>query len=208
VPTSAARVLPVLLAYGAAAVTPGASVIVVARSSLAGGRGEGARTALGVALGTALYATASLFGLSALVAGAPGLLRVVSVGGGLYLGFVGLKLALLRPGARFDGAAAADQRGGAFGRGLLTNLSNPHTVVFFLGIFGAMLGPGVPGAERAVVLSAVIAMSVTWYTSVALGLSSARAQALYERASRLIDLAAGAALVALSLKLLLPALRQ
>ena len=162
---SAARVLPVLLAYGAAAVTPGASVIVVARSSLAAGRGAGARTALGVALGTAIYATASLFGLSALVAGAPGALRALSLGGALYLGFVGLKLAVLRPGARFGGAAGGEaHRSGAFARGLLTNVSNPHTVIFFLGIFGAMLGPEVPGAERALVLASVIAMSVTWYT--------------------------------------------
>lgn len=204
-PTSAARVLPVLLAYAAAAVTPGASVIVVARSSLAAGRGAGARTALGVALGTAVYATASLFGLSALVSRAPALLRAVSVGGALYLGWLGIELAALRAGASFSAAPRPGPVGG-FSRGLLTNLSNPHTVIFFLGIFGALLGPAVPNAERALVLGSVVATSIAWYTTVALALSSARAQAWYERASRAIDLAAGLALIAVSAKLLLPAL--
>ncbi|BDG09836.1 LysE family translocator [Anaeromyxobacter paludicola] len=204
---SSARIVPILVAYAAAAATPGASVIVVARSSLAAGRGAGARTALGVALGTAIYATASLFGISALVAGVPGALRALTVGGALYLGFVGAKLAVLRPGARFEAAAAPRPASGDFARGLLTNLSNPHTVIFFLGIFGAMLAPDVPAGERALVLGAVIAMSVAWYTTVALTLSTSRAQAVYERAARLVDLAAGTALVALSLKLLLPALK-
>jgi amino acid exporter len=84
---------------------------------------------------------------------------------------------------------------GAFGRGLLTNLSNPHTVIFFVGIFSTMLSPSIPSGERAVVLFAVIAMSVTWYTTVAVALSSVRAQSLYGRTARAIDVVAGTVMV-------------
>jgi len=193
-PSALSRILPVLVAYGAAAVTPGASVIVVARTSLAAGRYRGAQTALGVALGTTLYASASLFGLSTIVRAIPGLLRTVQVLGALYLAAVGLKLVVVRPGVVLAGAGAEGSRG-AFVRGLLTNLSNPHTMVFFIGVFGAMLGPEIPGVERVELLAAVVGMSITWYSTVALALSSTRAQGLYERAARGIDAVAGAAML-------------
>jgi threonine/homoserine/homoserine lactone efflux protein len=185
------RIIPVLAAYGAAAVTPGASVIVVARTSLASGRFRGAQTALGVALGTALYASASLFGLSTMVRAVPGLLRAVQVLGALYLAAMGLKLLFVRRGVTFAETRGSAGTTGAFARGLLTNLSNPHTVVFFVGVFGVMLQPSVPGAERMAVLLAVVTMSVSWYTAVALALSSPGAQRVYERAARALDALAG-----------------
>jgi len=186
-----ARIAPVLAAYGAAAVTPGASVIVVARTSLASGRYQGAQTALGVAFGTALYASASLFGLSTAVQAIPGLLRLVQVLGSLYLASMGLKLMWVRRTVALGDSGPA-RRGGAFTRGLFTNLSNPHTAVFFVGVFGVMLGPAVPRVERVTVLLAVVVMSFTWYTAVAIGLSNLRAQAFYARIGRGIDAAAGA----------------
>lgn len=186
------RIVPVLAAYGAAAVTPGASVIVVARTSLASGRYRGAQTAMGVALGTALYASASLFGLSTIIREIPGLLRVVQGLGALYLASVGLRLIWVRPGVVLAGPAAQGGPSGGFTRGLFTNLSNPHTMVFFVGVFGVMLGPSVPWTERVVVLVMVVAMSMSWYTAVALALSSPQAQGLYERAARGLDVVSGA----------------
>ncbi len=204
------RVLPVLAAYGAAAMTPGASVVVVAQTSLASGRFKGVLTAFGVALGTAIYAAASLFGLSALVFRVPFALRLVQIGGGIYLTWLGIRLLIGRSAPALGdepGGTGGDGAGGAFGRGLLTNLSNPHTVIFFVGIFSTMLSPSVPTSARAVVLFAVVAMSVTWYTTVAVALSSPRAQGLYQRTGRVIDVVAGTVMVWFAARFVLSAIQ-
>ncbi len=198
------RVLPVLAAYGAAAMTPGASVVVVAQTSLASGRFKGALTAFGVALGTAI------FGLSALVFRVPFALRLVQIGGGIYLTWLGVRLLVGRSAPALGdepGGTGGDGAGGAFGRGLLTNLSNPHTVIFFVGIFSTMLSPSVPTSARAVVLFAVIAMSVTWYTTVAVALSSPWAQGLYQRTGRVIDVVAGTVMVWFAARFVLSAIQ-
>jgi len=189
---SLGALLPVVTAYGAAVITPGVSTVVIARMSLAAGRSRGARTALGVATGTVLYASASLFGLAALVQRLPFLLKALQVGGALYLGWLGARLVLLRPGLELEGTAEGVRPQDAYVRGLMTNLSNPHTVLFFMGIFGTLLQPSTPAGERTAALLAVGSMSVTWYVGLALVLSDRRAQAGYQRAARGIDVLAGA----------------
>lgn len=197
----AARLLPPLLAYGAAAVTPGASVLVVVRSSLAAGRARGASTALGVACGTAAYACAALFGLSELLLHVPKALLAVQLGGAAYLGWLGGRLALRRPAPDLAEVAVSHGTAGGFAQGLATNISNPHTVVFFASVFGASLEAATPATERLALWSCVVAMSVGWYGSVALLLSGHRARAGYLRVARALDIGAGLVMLGFALRL-------
>ena len=199
------RVLPILAAYGAAAVTPGANTVVVARTSLAAGRLKGVLTAFGVALGTALYASASLFGLSAVIHQVPTAARVLQLCGAMYLGWIGVRLITVRP-ELFGAREVAGEPARTFRRGLLTNLSNPHGIIFFVSIFSAMLSESIPTRERAVVLFAVSSMSVSWYSAVAVAFSSVRAQGLYQRGARFLDIVAGAVMVWFALRFALAAI--
>ena len=86
--------------------------------------------ALGIALGTTIWAGLSLAGLGLLFAKVTWLYGLVKLLGAGYLIYIGLQtiLSARRPAAK---AAMPLSDGRAFRRGLLTDLSNPKAAAFF-----------------------------------------------------------------------------
>ena len=141
-----------LLAFiGVAAVvivTPGQDTALTIRNTLAGGRGAGCRTAVGVVAGQAVWALAASLGVAALVVASEPAFVALKLAGAAYL------VCPRRPGAAGGGSGRPHDAGGhgtAGGRelrqGLLSNLANPKMAVFFTSLlpqfgetFPALLG--------------------------------------------------------------------
>jgi threonine/homoserine/homoserine lactone efflux protein len=112
------------------AVTPGPGIFYVLARSLGEGTRVGVRSSLGTALGGLCHVVGAALGLSTLLMTSATAFEVVRYVGAAYLVFLGVKTLL---GLRHEDAGGAPVvRGTAFRQGVLTELLNPKTALFFL----------------------------------------------------------------------------
>ena len=178
--------------------TPGQDTALTIRNALAGGRRSGLATALGVALGQAVWTAAAAVGLVAVLRASQPAFTALRLVGAAYLVFLGLQSLLAA--ARRRQAPHVELRstpGGALRQGLLSNLANPKMAVFFTSLlpqfgtaFAALLGFGLLFAL----------LTGIWLSGYALAAARARRLLRRERVRRAIDAVTGAALVALGLR--------
>lgn len=192
--------LPVLLAvfgiFIPALILPGPDFVAVVRSSLTRGARAGLLTTLGVTLGLGMYATLSMVGLSALLVKYQWLTWLVRVIGGAYLIYLGLRLLCARPAAGADAAAESGPvRGNALLFGFLVTLTNPKAVVLFASVFATAVTGSTPGWLMMLMIALVMASSLTWYSIVALFMSSTPVMRRFHNARHRIERMAGACFV-------------
>ncbi len=115
----------------AAGLSPGPLHMLVLTTSMQRGLAAGLRVAIAPLLTDVFVITAGLLTVGALPDPA---VRVLAVGGGLFILYLGVDALRWRSGERETGPPAADLR-----RGFLTNLLNPHPWLFWLGVGGPLL---------------------------------------------------------------------
>jgi amino acid exporter len=195
-PTHLHPVLTVVLLFFLGLISPGPNFLVVGQATLNFGRSAGLVTGLGAALGDAIYAGLGLFGVIQLTRLGPAIVVVDLVGGG-YLAWLGAGLTSQR---RFGGAWRDSGSTGSasprahFWRGLATDLANPKTVVFFVGIFAIAVTPATPGMVRAVMLLGIVLTSALWRFFVSFVFSTSFIRQAYERTQGIAERVFGAAL--------------
>ncbi len=126
--------------------TPGPNMAYLATLALARGRMAGLIATAGVATGLGLHATVTVFGAGALIAQQPWLyetLRWIGVAYLLYLAWEGWRPAKENSPVRADLLSTA---GPLFMRGLLSNVFNPKSVLFFVSVLPTFIrsAPGDP----------------------------------------------------------------
>ncbi|MFO0997495.1 MAG: LysE family transporter [Alphaproteobacteria bacterium] len=189
-----------------AVVSPGPNTLIVSQMAIARSRAAGLGATFGIAMGALTYAALTLFGLSIVLDRVAWLNGPIRIAGGAYLIYLGIKSwrgargAIAAPdiAAVTDGHLAHGIR-----VGLLTSLTNPKSIAFFVGLFAAAVPAAAPLWTKLAVLAAGGAIELGWYAIVATALSAGRARALYLRTKVVIDRTIGGILVLLGCKLLL-----
>ena len=121
---------------------PGPAVLYVVTRSVEHGRRVGLASVLGVHVGTSVHVLAAALGLSALLVSSAAAFSVVKYAGAAYLIFVGVRRLLSASSAgppAASGAAGAPRR--AFAQGVVVNVLNPKTALFFLAFLPQFLDP-------------------------------------------------------------------
>ena len=200
------QLLSIYMLYLGAAMIPGPNLFVISGASLGTSRAHGIATALGVSTGTVIFSVSALAGLSAVVATIPSVATAIRICGAAYLFYLGGR-ALVRA-ARGSPAEAPDARVErtlvqAYLTGVLTHLSNPKAIVFYLSLMSFVVTPQTPMGVKFAAAAGMILLSLAWYGSVALALSRESIRDTYARASRWIDAVLGVALVAAGARLAL-----
>ncbi|MBY8863793.1 LysE family translocator [Nocardia sp. CA2R105] len=122
--------------------SPGPDAMMIIRASRHG-RATGFAAAAGALTGLAVYAVLSTAGLATLISARPESIEILSLLGAGYLTYLGLRtIAAIRAVPRelpHDGHEGADthsprHRGGIFAATLLTNLTNPKVLLFFIAV--------------------------------------------------------------------------
>jgi len=123
-------------------VTPGPAVLYIVTRSLADGRRMGLVSVAGIGLGTLGHVTAATLGVSALLASSELAFTAVKVVGATYLVWVGVRRILAREVAG-TAVVAPVPRGAreTFRQGVLVNLLNPKTALFFLAFLPQFVDP-------------------------------------------------------------------
>lgn len=185
----------------AGAMSPGPSLAVVARHTLVNSRAHGMATALAHAIGIGFYALLTSFGLAVVVAHNPAIYRALTIGGALYLAWLGIK-ALRSSGEA--AALAAEGRpasiAGAARDGFLISFLNPKIGVFFLALFSQFVRPEMGEGEHAILWATAAGIDGAWYAIVALALSQTAVLERLRRRTRLIDRITGCILLVLAVR--------
>lgn len=116
------------------ALTPGPGIFYVLTRSIKGGRREGVTSALGTAVGGMAHVVAAGLGLSAILMTSATAFAVVKYAGAAYLVYLGVRILLERetPTAVDEGGKGEQDYRTAFYQGIITELLNPKTALFFL----------------------------------------------------------------------------
>jgi threonine/homoserine/homoserine lactone efflux protein len=190
-------VIGFVLLAAAVICTPGPDTALTIRNTLLGGRGNGLRTAAGIACGQALWTLAASVGVAALVAASQPVFTAVRTGGGVYLVWLGLQALHAAVRGRGHAAQPRGSRAG-FRQGLLSNLANPKMAVFFTSLlpqfgtgFGELLALGLVFAT----------MTLIWLAGYAAVVARARTALVRGPVRRTLDAITGLALVAFGARL-------
>lgn len=189
-----------------AVMSPGPSFILTAQLAASRSRSDGAMAALGMGVGTVMWAAAVMLGLQVLLQEFAWAYTVLRIVGGLFLLYVAWSIWRHAADPLDVHHAQGGQRSDvirSFRLGLWTQLSNPKVAVFFGSIFVALLPRDVPGWMVASLLGIVFFNEFVWYALVATVFSSRGPRSIYLRFKLWIDRLAAIFLAALGVKLII-----
>jgi threonine/homoserine/homoserine lactone efflux protein len=121
---------------------PGPAVLLTLARATAAGPRAGIATGLGIATGDLGHTIMASFGLAAVLATSALAFNVVKFAGAGYLLFLGIRALLERSDDLQLGSARAVGMGRAFRQGVMTELLNPKTALFFLAFLPHFVQPG------------------------------------------------------------------
>ena len=122
-------------------VIPGPAVFYIVSRSVGHGRAAGLVSAMGIAAGTLFHLAAATLGLSALLASSALAFQFVKYLGAAYLVYLGIRVLRSDVTLALEAANGQRQLAHIFGHGVLVNLLNPKTALFFLAFLPQFVEP-------------------------------------------------------------------
>jgi threonine/homoserine/homoserine lactone efflux protein len=199
---------PRLIAFmGVAAILiilPGADMALITRNTLALGRRRTMLTIVGICAGCVIHATASAFGLSAILATSAAAFNVMKTIGAAYLVWIGIQ-SIRSAGAPTAPPSTGPQKHQGVGpslQGFLTNVLNPKVAIFYLTFLPQFIAPGEPVLRRSFLLAGVhIVMGFAWLTAYAWFVDRLGAILTRPRVKAWLERVTGGVLIALGARL-------
>ena len=133
------------------AISPGPSFVLVARTAVALSRRDALAMALGMGVGGVIFAGSALLGLMVILASVPWIYIAIKVAGAFYLLYLALSLwKSANHSAKTEDMRQDSGRGmfRSFAVGLMTQLSNPKTAIWYASIFTVLLVGGPTARAR------------------------------------------------------------
>jgi len=127
-------------------VVPGPAVLYIVARSIHQGRRAGLASVLGIHVGTLVHVLAATIGLSALIVSSATAFTTVKLVGAAYLVFLGIRTLLGRDAAASETVETAPHRSPRgrrrdFTEGIVVNVLNPKTALFFLAFLPQFVDP-------------------------------------------------------------------
>ena len=157
-------------------------MLYIVAQSIDGGRRAGLVSMLGIQTGALVHVTAAAIGLSSLLVSSATAFEVVKYVGAAYLVFLGLRRLLARaePDTEPDGGRVPKSLRRLFSQGVVVNVLNPKTALFFFAFLPQFVDPGAanPAAQMVALglLFVVIAALSDGAYALAAGSAAAGAQ--------------------------------
>lgn len=164
-----------LVAITLLTVTPGVDTLLVMRNTGRGGLADGCVTSAGICSGLFLHATLSALGISILLVETAWAFSVLKWAGACYLVWLGLG-SLRQAMARGNQPGRPEQpalwrrvaRRQSFREGLLSNVLNPKTALFYMALLPQFVDPAGSVLQQSMVLAGVhFAVAMVWQCGLA-----------------------------------------
>jgi RhtB (resistance to homoserine/threonine) family protein len=206
-----AQVIAFTLAAAALTVAPGADTMLVIRNVLRGGRRDGVVTTFGICSGLFVHATLSALGVSMLLMHSATAFHVVKLAGAGYLGWLGLQSlrSAVRPPSppeRREEVELVRRRAPqqCFLEGLLSNVLNPKTAVFYVAFLPQFISPLQPVLTQSLLLAGIhYVEGILWLATLSIMLDHTRRFFLKSVVRRWLDGLCGAMLIGFGIRLTL-----
>ena len=187
-------------------VTPGPDTALTLRNALVGGRRAGILTAVGVVGGQAVWTLATSAGIAALLVASRPAFTALRYAGAAYLIYLGLRSLLAA--ARGGGGAPPDRGPGppprvaAFRQGVISNLANPKSAVFFTSLLPQFVpGGGTPFLALLALGLVYCSITLAWLSAYAVAVARVGMVLRRPIVRRAVEAVTGVVLTALGLRL-------
>jgi threonine/homoserine/homoserine lactone efflux protein len=133
----------ILFVTGAALILiiPGPAITYIVSRTIGQGRAAGLVSAMGIATGTLIHVAAATLGLSALLASSALAFQFIKYLGAAYLVYLGMKVLRSGDSQMLEAANVERHLAPIYGQGVLVNLLNPKTALFFLAFLPQFVDP-------------------------------------------------------------------
>ena len=145
-----------MLASLALAVVPGPAVLYIVAQSVDQGRFAGLVSALGIGTGGLVHVVAATVGLSSLLASSATAFTIVKYAGAAYLILLGIRRLLSREEVGEEALQSPRAHRQIFRDGVVVNVLNPKTALFFLAFLPQFVDPDAAAAPVQILLLGLI----------------------------------------------------
>jgi len=197
-------ILSVVSIWGIAVITPGPSFFIIAHTTVKHTRLAGMFVVLGTCTGTIIWSIAGFFGIAFLFIAAPWLYTTLKIIGGSYIIYLGIMLiiSLYKSSTNIDIQQENSQSNfSILWKGLITNLSNPKTAMFITSLFASVLPKEPTALIGILIITMMVAISLTWYSFVVIIFSSNRFNDHYNQMQKWLEGFAGLVFISFGAKL-------
>jgi threonine/homoserine/homoserine lactone efflux protein len=205
-----AQLLSFLVAITLLSMSPGVDTLLVIRNTARGGVRDGVLTSLAICCGLFVHATISALGISVILLQSAWAFSVLKLAGAAYLIWLGVSgLLAARRGAGLPVAAVAGElQAGSTWRpireGLLSNVLNPKTIVFYMAFLPQFIAPSDPVLIKSLWLAGVhFVIANLWQIAIVLMVGSAGRWLGSRLFARALNGMTGAVLILLGIRLAL-----
>lgn len=180
---------------------PGAGTVAILSATARYGYAAGMRAVLGTLVGDAVFMSAAVLGLAAVMNANPIIFRALQWIGAAYLCWLGIKLLVVHSADSEHEVAQTDHWSHAR-RGFAVSLTNPKVMLFFVSFFPQFLRPDSSSVTLVVLMAHVTVISLL-YQSVLVTVGNRLAQRLNRApvVGRLAKRLAGVALISFGVRL-------
>lgn len=181
------------------AMSPGPSLAIVVKHSLAGGRANGLATSWAHAAGIGLYALLSLLGLAVVFHQFPLLFKIISLAGAAYLAYLGVNALLSKGGiaTKLESGKAVSAYQAAK-EGFLISILSPKIALFFTALFSPFVVTVQEISGKMMMVATPFVVDGLWYTLITLLLSNPRLLDKLKQNAVIIDRSSGFILMLLA----------
>ena len=193
--------LSLLLICLLGAMSPGPSLAMVAKHSLAGGRKNGLATAWAHAVGIGLYALFTILGLAILLHQFPLVFKAITYAGAAYLAWLGFNAIQSKGGIaeRLESGHSCSVAQSAK-EGFLISILSPKIAIFFTALFSQFVAVSAETSSKAIIVMTPFIVDGLWYTLITFMLSSQLLLATLRNKAHWIDRISGVVLIGLALR--------
>lgn len=184
--------------------SPGPNMMLVVHAS-AHDRRLGLAVAAGIWPVGIFWAVAGLAGLGTLLTAVPEVAGAMRIACALYLGWLGIK-SIRRSFAEPAGTGAALPEpmtaAEAFRAGILTNITNPKSVAYYMSVFAATGAFGMSAFEQGLAVAMMPTISFVWNVVLAFLVASGPVTRVLSEGRNWFDRLVGAVMIGFGIKLL------
>ena len=151
------------------AISPGPSLVVVLRNTIAGGRRQGVMTGVGHGLGITVYSFIAVMGLSSLLLANKQIFNLLQWSGALVLIWLAFDMISFNTSDLSEKYEDSGRRG--FIEGFMISFLNPKILIFMVAVFSQFISPDIDNPSRFIMAIMAGIIDAAWYVLVAIALA-------------------------------------
>lgn len=147
--------IPFLIAAVVLAITPGPGIAYVVARTVAGGRSEGLASCFGTGVGGMFHVLAAALGLSLVIAQSAVAFNLLKYVGAAYLVYLGIRMLMRKEEPITVDVMPTQGARRAFAEGIVVEVLNVKTALFFLAFLPQFVSPGEPLVPQLALLGSI-----------------------------------------------------